>query len=112
MSDRPAAPASATAAASGPPEGGRATPPAPPTPSARRGGLGRGLSALIPTFPETAEGATASAPLEVPLDAIEPNPYQPRIEMDEDALHTLADSIRLHGVIQPLVVTAGSAPVR
>ncbi|MFT4039971.1 MAG: ParB/RepB/Spo0J family partition protein [Thermomicrobiales bacterium] len=108
MSDRPAAPASATAAASASPEGGRAT----PSPSARRGGLGRGLSALIPTFPETAEGATASAPLELPLDAIEPNPYQPRIEMDEDALHTLADSIRLHGVIQPLVVTAGSEPGR
>lgn len=76
-----------------------------PTPlSSRRGGLGRGLDALIPTL---AEGATP-ATLEIDIDAIEANPYQPRVEMDPAALETLADSIRVHGVIQPLVVTHGT----
>jgi ParB family chromosome partitioning protein len=70
----------------------------------RRGGLGRGLDALIPTF---GEGALAST-LDIDIDAIEPNPYQPRVEIDEEALHDLAASIRVHGVIQPLVVTHGS----
>lgn len=74
--------------------------PAPLTP--RRGGLGRGLDALIPTPPET-----PSPTQEVSIDAIEPNPYQPRIEMDDDALATLAESIRVHGVIQPLILTNG-----
>jgi ParB family chromosome partitioning protein len=72
-------------------------------PSGRRGGLGRGLDALIPTF---AEGATAST-FDIDIDAIMPNPYQPRVEINQDALETLAASIRLHGVIQPLVVTHG-----
>ena len=70
----------------------------------RRGGLGRGLDALIPTFSD----AAPPAPLDVDIDAIEPNPYQPRVEMDEEALHDLAASIRVHGVIQPLVVTHGA----
>ncbi|MDF3040108.1 MAG: parB-like partition protein [Thermomicrobiales bacterium] len=69
----------------------------------RRGGLGRGLEALIPTLGEDA----APAAFEIDIDAITPNPYQPRIEMDQEALETLAASIRVHGVIQPLVVTHG-----
>ena len=97
MSDRPAA---TSAALSTEPE-------RPAAPAARRGGLGRGLSALIPTFAET-----PAAPLGIPIDAIEANPYQPRIEMDDDALQTLADSIRVHGVIQPLVVTNAQEPGR
>ena len=97
MSDRPAA---TSAALSTEPE-------RPAAPAARRGGLGRGLSALIPTFAET-----PAAPLGIPIDAIEANPYQPRIEMDDDALETLADSIRVHGVIQPLVVTNAQEPGR
>jgi ParB family chromosome partitioning protein len=68
----------------------------------RRGGLGRGLEALIPTF-----GEDAAASFEIDIDAIAPNPYQPRIEMDQAALGALADSIRVHGLIQPLVVTHG-----
>ncbi len=98
MSDRPAAPSAAVPAAE---------PERTPAPGGRRGGLGRGLSALIPTFNEA-----PAAPLEIPIDSIEANPYQPRIEMDEDALHTLADSIRIHGVIQPLVVTSAQEPGR
>lgn len=98
LSDPPAATSAAAAATD---------PERPVATGARRGGLGRGLSALIPTFSEF-----PAAPLEIPIDAIEANPYQPRIEMDEDALHTLADSIRVHGVIQPLVVTNAQEPGR
>jgi ParB family chromosome partitioning protein len=75
----------------------------PATASPRRGGLGRGLDALIPAFAEGAPPAT----LDIDIDAIAPNPYQPRIDLDVDALETLAASIRIHGVIQPLVVTHG-----
>lgn len=83
----------------------------PERPSTRRGGLGRGLGALIPTGsqsgPQTAPSAT-----ELPIDAIEPNPFQPRSSIDPEKLQLLADSIRQHGVIQPLVVKASSRPNR
>ena len=85
--------------------GGAAAPASDPERAAslppRRGGLGRGLEALIPTSGEAAPS------LEIDIDAIAPNPYQPRIEMDQEALEALAASIRVHGVIQPLVVTHG-----
>jgi ParB family chromosome partitioning protein len=82
-----------------------ATGPDRPSPlSARRGGLGRGLDALIPTF---GEGGAAST-LDIDIDAIAPNPYQPRVDLDDEALEALAASIRVHGVIQPLVVTHGA----
>lgn len=64
----------------------------------RTGGLGRGLGALIP------ELAPSTGLLEAPIDSIEPNPRQPRGEMDLQALDDLAASIREHGVLQPLVV--------
>jgi ParB family chromosome partitioning protein len=69
----------------------------------RKGGLGRGLDSLIPTLgqPEEARGAT----LDVAIDAITPNPYQPRTTIDQTKLELLAQSIRTHGVIQPLIVT-------
>jgi len=65
----------------------------------RRSGLGRGLGALIP---QTSGG---SGLLEVDVDRIAPNPWQPRLEMDEDALEDLVQSIKEHGVLQPLIVT-------
>lgn len=73
-------------------------------------GLGRGLEALIPVEP--AEARPAAGPTEVPVSAISPNPRQPRHKQDPDALRELADSIREHGLIQPLVVTQakGSMP--
>jgi ParB family chromosome partitioning protein len=69
----------------------------------RRGGLGRGLGALIPTGPadEQIEGARFD---EVPLDSIEPNPRQPREVFDPDALAELVTSIREVGILQPVVV--------
>src|SRR6187549_3417707 len=68
----------------------------------KRGGLGRGLSALIPGAPEGAEAAGGF--LEVPVNAIAPNPKQPRTHFDDEALAGLATSIREVGILQPLVV--------
>ena len=65
-------------------------------------GLGRGLGALIPP---SQPSAITSGVKQVPVAAISPNPRQPRHKMDADALRELADSIREHGLIQPLIVT-------
>jgi ParB family chromosome partitioning protein len=69
----------------------------------RRGGLGRGLGALIPTGPAEEE-LTGARLEELPLDSIEPNPRQPREVFDPDALAELVASIRAVGVLQPVVV--------
>jgi ParB family chromosome partitioning protein len=68
----------------------------------KRGGLGRGLSALIPGAPEGTDAAGGF--LEVPVNAIAPNPKQPRTHFDDEALAGLATSIREVGILQPLVV--------
>ncbi len=68
-----------------------------------RRGLGRGLEVLIPAGDAAAEGL-----IKLPIDAIVPNPHQPRTRLSESRLEELAASIREHGVIQPLVVTRGS----
>lgn len=68
----------------------------------KRGGLGRGLSALIPGAPEAGEASTGL--LEVPANAIAPNPKQPRSRFDDDTLRELAASIREVGILQPIVV--------
>lgn len=94
----------------------------------RRGGLGRGLEALIPSTtksegdqalsrqagdetdsgngpPLPTRGSFAGATLiDVPLDRVDPNPRQPRETFDEDALQELAASIEAVGVLQPIVV--------
>lgn len=62
-----------------------------------RSGLGRGLGALIPR--------SQSGVQELEVDRIAPNPQQPRLQVDENALAELAASIRQHGVLQPIVVT-------
>ncbi len=70
---------------------------------ARRGGLGKGLGALIP--PGGTEGGTELGGLdELPLASIRPNRFQPRDHFDEEALALLADSIREVGVLQPVLV--------
>lgn len=67
-------------------------------------GLGRGLSALIP-------GGEEQGLAEVPIGSIGPNPLQPRTALAPEALAELAESIREHGLLQPLIVTrAASGP--
>ena len=67
----------------------------------RRRGLGSGLGGLISTTPDI----PSSGLRDVPVDAVVPNPHQPRTHFDEHALEELAASIREHGLLQPLVVT-------
>ena len=76
-----------------------------------RRALGKGLSALLPTrLPTAAASELASTPAgpehanSIAIDQIDPNPVQPRRVFQADSLHQLADSIRSHGIIQPLVV--------
>ena len=76
-------------------------------PKPRKGGLGRGLSALMADV-ELAPGAPAPgpgrAPLAVPVEQLIPNPDQPRRQFEPEALAELAASIRNRGVLQPLIV--------
>ena len=65
-------------------------------------GLGKGLGALLGDFSE--DVTESSAYRELPVYKVEPNPDQPRREFDEAELQALADSISVHGVIQPLTV--------
>ena len=62
--------------------------------------LGRGLKALIPDTPRARSGL-----VEIPLDRLQPNPEQPRSRFDDETLDELAESIRRHGVLQPLLVS-------
>ena len=70
-------------------------------------GLGRGLSALMADVhlagPEQM-AAPRKAELHLPVEKLEPNPQQPRLDFKQDELESLADSIRQKGVIQPLIV--------
>ncbi len=66
----------------------------------KRPALGKGLSALIPDAPEPAR----SSPVELDIDRLTPNTYQPRGQFDDASLDDLAKSIKSNGVIQPIVV--------
>jgi ParB family chromosome partitioning protein len=90
---------------------------------AQQHGLGRGLASLIPQKKSamTTEGVSSGAPvsfgiledsnndlgrvLDVSMEEIVPNPHQPRIYFSEEKLAELAESIRQHGILQPLIVT-------
>jgi ParB family chromosome partitioning protein len=92
----------------------------------RKRGLGRGLDALIPSesgaaspeirrTPEAAEDVEPrpdTGLVEVAIDAIQPNPHQPRFAIDDDGLVELAASIQEHGLIQPLIVTRLESALR
>ncbi len=80
-----------------------------PRTAARRAGLGRGLEALIPSL-ETTAGIPQSSITTASVSNISPNPRQPRTTIDPDELNLLADSIRTHGIIQPIVVKPAEKP--
>lgn len=79
-------------------------------PSAKkRGGLGRGLNALVSeaeyeTGGSAASASNAASETKLPIEDIVPNPNQPRIHFNETELHELSESIQEHGVLQPLLV--------
>jgi ParB family chromosome partitioning protein len=77
---------------------------------ARRSGLGKGLSSLIPPAPvggeSTADGSARPYYTEIPVAEISPNPHQPRGHFDEESLIELASSIAQIGVLQPILVRA------
>lgn len=79
----------------------------------KRNALGRGLGALLQdaetiqrnsskAFPSAAKHTSAG--VDLPLEEIEPNPYQPRTTFDEESIAELADSIRSIGIVQPITV--------
>lgn len=68
--------------------------------------LGKGLSSLIPD--EALDSIQQAYIPDLPINKLIPNQYQPRVEIDPDKLVELADSIREHGVIEPLIVTQNS----
>lgn len=74
----------------------------------KKKGLGRGLSALLSDTPETGRLEEAPAPSggmnEIPVNEIEVNPFQPRKDFAAEALQELIDSIKVHGIIQPVTV--------
>ena len=75
----------------------------------KRKALGRGLDSLLPgrTIPTSQVAATtpqAQSTTEIAIDLIDPNPYQTRGKIREVALNVLADSIRVSGVVQPVVL--------
>jgi ParB family transcriptional regulator, chromosome partitioning protein len=79
----------------------------------KRSGLGKGLDALIPGgdfLPEQPSMLPADSIVHIPVQAISPNPRQPRARFDAAALAELAASIGEHGIIQPLIVTRGAQP--
>ncbi|MDR0746710.1 MAG: ParB/RepB/Spo0J family partition protein [Helicobacteraceae bacterium] len=71
--------------------------------------LGRGISAILDEVEEAyaadiRAGNAADLVMNLRVDEIAPNPFQPRTNFDEEALSELAESIRLHGLLQPIVV--------
>lgn len=71
----------------------------------KSGGLGRGLSSILPDTKDFEVGNTVTAAIStIPLDKIVANPFQPRKDFDGDALAELAQSIRQQGVITPVTV--------
>ena len=77
-----------------------------------RRGLGRGLASLLGEGDVIAGSVPGAALVELPLDAISPNPDQPRANIEPAALEALAASLRATGVLQPVVVAPADADGR
>lgn len=75
-----------------------------------KSGLGRGLSSLITTNVKTPADKDTSVVL-LDIEKISPNRYQPRKSMNPEQLKELSDSIRVHGVLQPIVVSPSAGDV-
>lgn len=81
-------------------------------PKSKNSGLGKGLEAIfgsdVGQYLDDIQNNSAEAPgrreVELPIDEIRPNPYQPRKEFDKKALQELSDSIKTHGIFTPLLV--------
>src|SRR5512136_188445 len=71
---------------------------------AQKNALGRGLGALIEGVEKEALERKVEANLNIPLDSIDGNPFQPRSHFDEQSLEELASSIKKVGIVQPLTV--------
>ncbi|MBK5107858.1 MAG: ParB/RepB/Spo0J family partition protein [Anaerolineales bacterium] len=74
---------------------------------AKKSGLGKGLDALLPAAEDQFHD---NGIRQIPIGNISPNPRQPRANFNSEELDELAISIREHGVIQPLLITAGETP--
>lgn len=73
--------------------------------SSKKRGLGRGLAALISDEVETEEEKNEEGLIvDIDINLIKPNKYQPRTEFDKEGLMELANSIKAHGIIQPIIV--------
>ena len=77
---------------------------------AKKSALGRGLGAILDdvenAYARELESGKQDLVLEIEIDKIKPNPYQPRKKFDESALKELSESIARHGLIQPIIVIA------
>jgi len=69
--------------------------------AAKRKALGKGLGALLPSVPA---GSSEKTMIEISIEQIVPNKYQPRTNFHDEALNELAQSIKSDGVIQPVIV--------
>ncbi len=72
----------------------------------KKGGLGRGIDSIIPDKKKTSATTVVEAKIEemVDINKVEPNKDQPRKSFNEDSLIELSDSIKQHGIVQPLIV--------
>ena len=70
----------------------------------RQHGLGRGLGALLSSPSPATQEAAAAAAVDLPIEAIAPNPKQPRKDFNDKTLDELATSLSQTGVLQPVVV--------
>ena len=70
----------------------------------KRRSLGRGLEALLGADPIAPEPVTQDGLRELPIDLLERGRYQPRVDMRQESLQELADSIRVQGLVQPIIV--------